>query len=91
MTIFGREPALIAGLVNAVLALLITFGMHLTNEQVGAIMAVVNIALALLVRQNVTPTAAPVLTPGTTVNDGTSIVRPVGLADVSPPVHRRRG
>jgi hypothetical protein len=65
--IFGREPALFAGLINAILALAVTFGAHLTPEQTGAILAVVNIALALIVRQSVTPTGAPVLSTGTKV------------------------
>lgn len=65
--LFGREPALIAGLVNAGLALAITFGAHLTVEQCGAILAFVNILLAVLVRGAVTPTGAPILSQGTKV------------------------
>ncbi len=70
-TILGREPALIAGLINAAIALAITFGLNLTMEQVGAIMAFTNLVLAVIVRQVVTPTAAPILDTGTSVTTPT--------------------
>jgi hypothetical protein len=47
---------LIAGLVQAVLALLVTFGVALTPEQVGSILALTAAFLALVVRSRVTPT-----------------------------------
>ena len=50
-----REPALIAGFIQAVLVLVVAFGLNLTAEQVGAIEAVVAIGLALFVRSQVTP------------------------------------
>jgi hypothetical protein len=75
-TILGREPALIAGLINAGIALAITFGLHLTQEQVGAIMAFTNLALAVIVRQVVTPVAAPKLEVGADVNGGAAKVTP---------------
>ena len=51
------EPAVIAGLIQAILALAIAFGLNLTEEQVGAILAVTAAILALVVRQNVYPAA----------------------------------
>lgn len=51
-----REPALIAGLVQAVLGLLLAFGVDLSQEQVGSLMAVTAAVLALAVRSRVTPT-----------------------------------
>lgn len=51
-----REPALIAGLIQAVLGLLLAFGVDLSQEQVGAVMAVTAAVLALVVRARVTPT-----------------------------------
>jgi hypothetical protein len=56
----SQEPAVYGGLVAAVIAAAVTFGLHLSTEQIGAIMAVVTIALGFLVRANVTPTAAAV-------------------------------
>lgn len=56
--IFGREPAVIIGLVETVLALGIAFGLDLSGEQVGAIMAVTTAVLAVVIRQVVTPVAA---------------------------------
>jgi hypothetical protein len=53
-----REPALVAGLVAATIALLAAFGLPLTSEQVGAILALTNAVLALLVRKVVTPLAS---------------------------------
>jgi hypothetical protein len=56
MNIIKNEPALISGLVSAIIALAISFGAGLSDEQVGSIMAVVTIALAIAVRFVVTPT-----------------------------------
>lgn len=55
MNVIRREPALAAGLVQAVLALLVTFGVDLSQEQVGAILAVTAAVLALVVRAQVSP------------------------------------
>ena len=51
-----NEPVLVTGLVEAVLALLLAFGVNLSPEQVGAVLAVVAAVLALVVRRKVTPT-----------------------------------
>jgi hypothetical protein len=51
--IFGREPALIYGLINAGIALLAAFGLNLTAEQTGALLAVTSAVLAIAVRQQV--------------------------------------
>jgi hypothetical protein len=50
-----REPALILGAVQAVLALVVSFGLDLTTEQVGAILAVTAAILAVVTRQRVSP------------------------------------
>ena len=50
-----REPALTAGLVQAILGLLLAFGVELDQTQVGAVMAVTAAVLALAVRSKVTP------------------------------------
>jgi hypothetical protein len=49
------EPAVIAGLVQAILALAVSFGLSLTPEQIGSILAVTAAILALVVRQQVYP------------------------------------
>lgn len=49
------EPALLLGAVNAVVALVISFGVHLTANQVGAINAATAALLAVLLRQSVSP------------------------------------
>lgn len=59
MSIIDRlrsEPALVAGVLQALLALLLAFGVPLTDEQVGAILALSAAVLAVVVRQRVTPT-----------------------------------
>lgn len=66
-TIFGREPAAIAAFIAIAVNLAITFGLNLTPDQVALINALVVAGLALIVRQSVTPTAAPQLPAGTTV------------------------
>ncbi len=59
MNLLKSEPAAIAGAIEAVLALVIVFGIKLSVDQVGAIMAVVTAVLAVLVRQSVAPTKGP--------------------------------
>ena len=81
-TIFGREPAAIAAFIAIAINLAITFGLKLTVEQVALVNTLVIAGLALIVRQNVTPTAAPqlpagtavtVTTPGSTPNKTTTV------------------
>ena len=58
MSILDRirnEPALVAGVLQALLALLLAFGVPLSDEQVGAIVALSAAVLAVVVRQRVTP------------------------------------
>lgn len=50
-----NEPALLAGFVGAVVALLASFGLELPADAVGGIMAVLTATLAVLVRRKVTP------------------------------------
>ena len=50
------EPALVTGAVAALIALGVAFGLDLSGEQTGAIMAVVTAALAFITRSQVTPT-----------------------------------
>ena len=47
--IFGREPALIAGFIKALVALLVAFGLKWTAEQVGLVNAVVAALLGVYV------------------------------------------
>lgn len=65
--IFGREPTAIAAFIAIAINLFISFGLKLTVDQVVLINALVVGGLALIVRQVVTPVAAPKLAPGTTV------------------------
>lgn len=55
LTRIKNEPALALGFVQTVLGLVLAFGLDLSNEQVGAIMAVTAAALALVTRSQVTP------------------------------------
>lgn len=50
-----REPVLVTALVQAVLGLLLAFGLDMTNEQVGSIMALTAALLAFVARRRVTP------------------------------------
>lgn len=43
--IFGTEPALIGGVIAAAIALAVSFGLPVSNDQVGLIMAVVTVVL----------------------------------------------
>jgi len=49
--IFKREPALILGVINALLALLLAFGVDLSVDQVATILAISSAVLALITRQ----------------------------------------
>ncbi len=53
-----REPALVSGLVSAIILLVVAFGFTLTPEQIGGIMAVVVAGLALFTRSQVVPANA---------------------------------
>lgn len=53
---FGREPAVILGLVSALIALAVGFGLDITPEQVGLIMAAVTAIIGFVTRSQVTPT-----------------------------------
>lgn len=50
-----REPALVTGLLSALIALATAFGLHLSAEQVGAITALAVAVLAFVTRSQVTP------------------------------------
>ena len=52
---FGKEPAVVLGALQATLALGLSFGLTLTPAQIGAIMAAAAAILSLVVRQQVTP------------------------------------
>lgn len=53
--IFGREPALVLGALNALLAVAVGFGLDVSPEQVGLINAAVAAVLAVITRSRVTP------------------------------------
>ena len=57
MRLFNREPALFLGVIQAVLALVLAFGVDLSSGQTGAVLAVAAAVLALITRQRVTPVA----------------------------------
>ena len=59
MSLWNREPALILGAVGAVIALAVSFGLPVTTEQVGFILAAVSAILALITRSRVTPVTPP--------------------------------
>ena len=51
----ANEPVLVLAVVQAVLALLVSFGLGLSGEQVGSILAVSAAILGLIARRQVTP------------------------------------
>lgn len=54
---FATEPALWLGLLSALLAVGIGFGLNLSTEQVGLIMAAASALVAVITRSVVSPTA----------------------------------
>lgn len=57
--IFRREPARILALVSAVIAVAVGFGLPVTEEQVGLIMAAVALLIGEGTRSQVTPVNDP--------------------------------
>lgn len=55
MSIIKSEPALVMGTVQASIALGVAFGLKLSAEQIGALLAFSAAALALVTRKMVTP------------------------------------
>lgn len=55
-TIFGREPVMLMAIVQAGIALAVGFGMPVTTEQTGLILAFVAAVLGYIARSQVTPT-----------------------------------
>jgi ABC-type amino acid transport system permease subunit len=51
-----NEPVLVQGFVQAVLGLLLAFGLDLSNEQTGSIMVLTAALLAFVARGKVVPT-----------------------------------
>jgi hypothetical protein len=51
----GREPVLILGLIQAVVALAVGFGLNWTAEQVSLVLAAVAAVVAFITRSQVTP------------------------------------
>lgn len=54
-SLFNREPAAVLAAVQSALALMLAFGVKLSTEQVGTIVAVTSAILGLVVRSQVTP------------------------------------
>lgn len=55
--LWGREPALILGAVQTLLALAVGFGLNISTEQVALILAASAAVLSVVVRSQVTPVA----------------------------------
>jgi len=53
--IWGREPAMILALVQCVIVLAVSFGLRLSPEQTGAILALTAVVLGLWTRSQVSP------------------------------------
>lgn len=51
-----NEPVMVLGVVQMALALAVSFGLGLTGEQTGAILAFSAAVLSLIARSQVTPT-----------------------------------
>ena len=53
--LFSQEPAMFLGVIQALLALFISFGLHLTIEQIGAILTFIAVLIAFITRSQVVP------------------------------------
>ncbi len=52
---FKREPAVILNAIGALIALAVGFGLDITPEQVGLVLAATTAILGLVIRSQVTP------------------------------------
>lgn len=60
MNLFHTEPAVLAGIVQAILALAVLFGLPLTPEQLAGVEGVLAMVLGIFyVRPKVTPLGGP--------------------------------
>lgn len=57
--LWGREPAMVVALVQCVIVLGVSFGLRLTPEQSGAILALTAVILGLVTRTQVSPASKP--------------------------------
>lgn len=55
--LWGREPAMVVALVQAILVLAISFGLDLTEEQTAGILTLTAIVLGLITRSQVSPSS----------------------------------
>ena len=55
--LWGREPTMVLAFVQCVVVLGVSFGLRLTPEQQGAILALTAVLLGLITRSQVTPVA----------------------------------
>lgn len=62
LNLIRKEPALVTGLVSAAIALGVSFGLSLSSEQTGGILAFVVAVLAFVTRSQVTPTSEVAVT-----------------------------
>lgn len=56
-TLWGREPAMVVALIQAILVLGVSFGLKLTPEQTAGILTISAIVLGLITRSQVTAPA----------------------------------
>lgn len=54
-TLWGREPVMIMALIQAGLALAVSFGFNLSGEQTGAVMAFSAAFVGMITRSQVSP------------------------------------
>jgi len=52
-TVWGREPVAVLAVVNAVIVLVVAFGVDVTLEQAGAILLITNAVLGFITRASV--------------------------------------
>jgi hypothetical protein len=55
VNIWKTEPAAVVSLVSAIIALAVSFGLDISSEQTGAIMAVVVLVAGIVTRSQVYP------------------------------------
>lgn len=72
------EPALVLGLVQSVIALVAAFGLELSAEQTGAILAVTAAVLSIVTRQLVTPASRPPEPPAS-AGPGAALLVPLAI------------
>ena len=86
-TLYGRQPVMVLAAIQASLAMLMGFGLHLTGDQVALVMAFFAAVLGLLAQTQVTPMATlpDHIAAAVTIANFAAVVPKIPVTPIEPP------